>query len=410
MVHSQAYTFKMSVVDGLPFKDDKKKYILDTLDPVLEEMVSDLLTEMPGSPQDFMITWLRKRSGVTYATVQSLSEKNRKLKQELLQCNSSLAETGTAIEAGAKEEEEDEEDEDDEMDEIPESLQRPADQMGRARQSVSAESYGAWNQKKAFDPPNHPKTDDQKIRLKTTLMKSFMFSELEANDMEIILKAMKETILEGGTKVIEEGEDGDYLFVVEKGSLDCIKKIDGEDKVVKTCNEGDIFGELALLYNCPRAASVIARGDSVCWQLDRETVNHVVKDAAIKRRTKYEDFLKSVALIATIGGYERSQIADALKPEIFKKGDVIVRQDEPGDKFYIVEDGALYATKEDKRVMEYKAGDYFGELALLKNQPRAASVIVDSESAKVLAMSRVTFSAMIGPLQSLLAKQEAAYT
>merc|ERR1712113_159190 len=100
--------------------------------------------------------------------------------------------------------------------------------------------------------------------------------------METILMAMKEDTIPAGTKVITEGEDGDYLFVIETGCLDCIKHIDGQDKVVKTCNAGDVFGELALLYNCPRAASVVAKENCVCWQLDRETVKHIVQDAAIK--------------------------------------------------------------------------------------------------------------------------------
>merc|ERR1712048_1290946 len=104
------------------------------------------------------------------------------------------------------------------------------------------------------------------------------------------------------------------------------------------------------------------------------------------------------------------QIADALKSESFNKGDVVVKELDPGDKFYIVEDGALYAMKKlpgggEKRVMDYKAGDYFGELALLKNQPRAASIIVESETAKVLTMSRSAFSKMLGSLQDILAKQ-----
>merc|ERR550514_910644 len=104
---------------------------------------------------------------------------------------------------------------------------------------------------------------------------------------------MKECKFEPGTRVINEGDSGDYLFVVEEGQLECRKLIDGSEKVVKTCNSGDVFGELALLYNCPRAASVVAQDDCICWQLDRETVNHIVKDAAVKRRNRYDSFLQS---------------------------------------------------------------------------------------------------------------------
>lgn len=403
----------MSVVDGLPFAEEKKKYILERLDPVLEEMVSDVLTEMPKSPIDFMISWLRKRSGTAAPIKESMSAKNAHLKQELAQATNSLQEAvfeSAKDEAPKEEPEEEEEEEDDECDEIPESFKKPETQMNRARQSVSAEAYGQWNQKKAFTPPKHEKSPDQMDRLNSTLSKSFLFSALEKADMDIILMAMKEMKFDAGMKVINEGDDGDYLFVIEQGTLDCIKNIGGEDKVVKTVSVGDVFGELALLYNCPRAANVVAKDSCVCWQLDRETFNHIVKDAAVKRRNKYDAFLKSVTLISSLGAYERSQIADALKVENFMKGNTIVTEGEPGDKFYIVEEGNLYAMKQGNRVMDYKPASYFGELALLKNQPRAASIVVESETAKVLSMSRMSFTKMLGPLQKILESQVATYT
>lgn len=305
-------------------------------------------------------------------------------------------------------EDSEEEESDDELDEIAEFTNK-----SRTRQSVSAEAYGAWNQKKEFTPPVFEKSSEQSDRLKATLGHSFMFNELDEKDMQTILHAMKEVVLEAGTEVIKEGEDGDYLFVIEKGQLDCIKKIENQDKVVKTCSAGDVFGELALLYNCPRAATVKAKEASVCWQLDRETFNHIVKTAAVNRRERYDALLKTVDVLKDIGAYERSQIADALKPETFQKGDCVIRQDDPGDKFYIVEDGTLYAEKkvgsETNRVMDYKSGSFFGELALLRNQPRAASVYVESSSCKVLSMSRASFIKMLGPLQELLLKQAGSY-
>jgi len=406
----------MSVVDGLPFAEEKKQYILQTLDPILEEMVSDLLTDMPKVPLDFMINWLRKRSGMPVSD-QSMStaQKNAQLKKELNQVSGVLAEAGTAIDGGDNKDEEEEEEEEDDCDEIPESFKKNESSMGKARQSVSAEAYGQWNQKKAFTPPSFPKSDEQKARLEATITNSFLFSALEPADMQTVLMAMKECNFEAKQEVIKEGDDGDFMFVIEKGSLDCIKTINGEDKIVKTCDPGDVFGELALLYNCPRAASVVAKDACTCWQLVRETFNHIVKEAAVKKRNRYEQFLTSVALLQGMDQYEKSQIADALKCETYSKGEIIVKQDDPGDKFYIVEEGELYAekTRADSgaaRVMDYKPGDYFGELALLKNQPRAASVIVSSDGAKVLSLGRQSFNKMLGPLQDLLKRNVDKYS
>merc|ERR1719159_18985 len=90
------------------------------------------------------------------------------------------------------EEEEEEEEEDDELDEIPESMKKPEGQMKTARASVSAEAYGAWNQKKVFEPIVIAKTDEQIARLKTVLLKSFLFQSVQSKELDVCIGAMKE--------------------------------------------------------------------------------------------------------------------------------------------------------------------------------------------------------------------------
>lgn len=399
---------KGTVCEGLCFAKDTEKYINGVLDPILEEMISDVVNKTPENPLDFMIFWLQKRCGKSVSQARmSVVQVNQMLKNDLTRQAGMLGEM--SAQCGKDQEEEEREDEDDSDDgEPPADFFKDMTQKG-ARGSVSAEAYGTWNQKKAFEPPKYPKTDDQKARLAETLAKSFMFNSLEAGDMETIILAMKECIFTSGTKVIEEGESGDYLFVIEKGILECMKVINGESKVVKTVVEGDVFGDLALLYNCPRAANVVAKNQCVCWQLDRDTFNEIVKESAVKRRERYDKFIQSVTILSSVDAYERSQIADALISETFACGQFVVKQDDPGHKFYIVESGALYALKDDVRVRDYKPGDYFGELALLKNQPRAASIVVSSDSARLVSMSRQSFSKMLGPLHSLLCSRVNTY-
>lgn len=404
------------VVSGLPFPEEKKKFIVDKLDPVLEEMVADVITDLPSNPTLYMIEWLRKKSPALPKGKLPLKEEVVALKAEIARHKntSGAMMTSANASAAAKEAESEEEEEDDDAeDELPPEFLKPKSQMTGARASVSAEAYGAWNKKQAFEPPSYPKTPEQRERLQGVLGKSFLFAALEPKDMEVILMAMKEAAFEAGAKIITEGEDGDYLFVIEVGSPVCKKLIEGEQKVVKECAPGDVFGELALLYNCPRAASVEATDSCVCWQLDRETFNNIVRDAAVRQREKYNTFLAKVSILSSMDPYERSQIADALKPEMVKDGDTVVTQGEPGDKFYIVEDGTLCAMKSvdngvPSKVMDYKAGDYFGELALLKNQPRAASVKATSD-AKLLWLDRRSFTKMLGPLQDMLSRDATRY-
>lgn len=102
---------------------------------------------------------------------------------------------------------------------------------------------------------------------------------------------------------------------------------------------------MALLYNAPRAATIKAKTEGVVWRLDRDTFNHIVKDAAARKREKYETFLASVKILTSMDPYERSKIADALKEEKYKKNDFVIKEGEIGDKFYMIIEGAAIATK-----------------------------------------------------------------
>jgi len=278
------------------------------------------------------------------------------------------------------------------------------------RQSVCAEAYGDWNKERIFVPTVYPKTEEQKERLKERLAASFLFSGLDAKDLTIVVDAMQEVNFEPGTRIITEGQDGEHLFFIEEGSPECKKLIDGEERVVKTCVPGDVFGELALLYNAPRAATVDATDRCKCWNLDRKTFNHIVKAASTERVDVQDEYLKKVGLFQNMNDTDRAQLAYALKAEKYQKGDCIIQQDDDkGDKFYIVEEGFCVARRieagQEDKVLDYGPGDYFGELALLMNQPRKATVSVSSDQAKVLSLDRRSFGKMIGSLQDLLKRE-----
>jgi cAMP-dependent protein kinase regulator len=283
------------------------------------------------------------------------------------------------------------------------------------KQRIS-EAYGKFNKKSDFVPRVIPKTEDQKKRITDRLSKAFMFSSLEDREKEITVDAMEERRVSKGEWVIKQGDDGDNLYVVDQGTLECYKRFskNEEPKLVKTYNPGESFGELALLYNAPRAASIKAVTDCVLFALDRATFNNIVKDAEVKRRERFEQIISRVELLETMDPYERSKIADVAVPVKFKAGDYVIRQGEEGDKFYFIEDGNAVATKiltgktEPEVVYQYKPGDYFGELALLKGEPRAANVIAKSDLT-LLALDRVAFNRVLGPLNDILKRNTKKY-
>ena len=98
---------------------------------------------------------------------------------------------------------------------------------------------------------------------------------------------------------------------------------------------------------------------------------------------------------------ERAKIADVLREKSFFAGEKIIKQGEPGDNFYIVYDGKAKATLDsdkDVSIKDYAPSNYFGELALLHNKPRAANVIAVSDC-KMLLLDRASFQRLLGPLE-----------
>jgi cAMP-dependent protein kinase regulator len=320
--------------------------------------------------------------------------------------------------SSAKEEVESESDEEDDVDpELDDMIKKinANPQMKKMslipRSAVSAEVYGQFHKKESFVAKVVPKTQEQIQRIKSSVIHSFLFGNLEQKDLEVVINAMEEKVYKKGDNIINQGEKGDCLYFVEEGKLNCYKKFSGENepKLVKEYQQGDAFGELALLYNAPRAATITAESDKVItWVLDRETFNHIVKGAAQKKREKYENFLKNVEILGSIDSYELMQICDALKTASFKKGDYIIKEGEMGDVFYILEEGECEATKTlepgkpDTVIKEYKVGDYFGERALIRGEPRAANIIAKSETVKVISLDRTSFKRLLGPIEEIL--------
>jgi cAMP-dependent protein kinase regulator len=157
------------------------------------------------------------------------------------------------------------------------------------------------------------------------LKESFLFRSLEERETDIVIGAMEERRFAAGDKVIAQGEDGDVLYVVDAGELDCYKKFGVEEKHLKVYKPGEAFGELALLYNAPRAATIISKSESTLFALDRQTFNNIVKDAAQKKRKIYEEVLCKVEILKETDPYERNQVADVLKDLNVAANDYVIR-------------------------------------------------------------------------------------
>jgi cAMP-dependent protein kinase regulator len=121
----------------------------------------------------------------------------------------------------------------------------------------------------------------------------------------------------------------------------------------------------------------------------------------------YEAFLEEVPLLSSLKPYERAKIADALDTIKYSAGSTIISEGDPGDAFYLLESGEAEAFKNglEGPVKNYKRGDFFGELALLDEKPRAASVVARTE-VKVARLGRDGFKRLLGPVEDIMRRAE----
>jgi len=291
----------------------------------------------------------------------------------------------------------------------------PSEYNTARRTSVSAESLNPTSEgDDNWKPPFHQKTPDQVNRLRQSVSSNFLFSHLEEEQANLVLGALVENNIPAkGIKVITQGDAGDYFYIVEKGSFDIYVNPsgtigpgpEGMGTKVTSIGPGGSFGELALMYNAPRAATVIStEASSTLWRLDRVTFRRILMDSAFQRRRMYESFLEEVPLLQSLTPYERSKIADALNAQRFKAGEVIIREGDPGEDFFLLESGQAEAYKKEagpNPVKQYQKGDYFGELALLDNKPRAASVVAKTD-VKVAVVGKDGFQRLLGPVEGIM--------
>ena len=214
---------------------------------------------------------------------------------------------------------------------------------------------------------------------------------------------MFEKKVKKGDEVICQGDKGDFFYVIESGVYEVYKSANKNNpsidaKLVFTYNSKGAFGELALMYNAPRAATVKATTNGILWAVDRQTFTHIIHKCTEKKRKKYDNFLKDVPLLMNISDEIRASIADVLESQTFTKGQYIVEQGDEGNHFYFVQKGEAIVTLNGKKktVRTLKPTDYFGEKACISGISRSANVVVASEKIEVCGMDKAAFMRLLG--------------
>ncbi|XP_067236620.1 cAMP-dependent protein kinase type II-beta regulatory subunit isoform X1 [Chanodichthys erythropterus] len=288
------------------------------------------------------------------------------------------------------------------------------------RASVCAEAYNPDEDEEEREPRvTHPKTDEQRQRLQEACKDILLFKNLDQEQISQVLDAMFEKVVVTGEHIIDQDDDGDNFYVIERGMFDIVLKAEGTTRTVGSYDNRGSFGELALMYNTPRAATIIATSPGALWCLDRLTFRRIIVKNNAKKRKTYEAFIGTLPLLMSLEVSERMKVVDVLSTKVYNSGEQIIAQGDLADSFYIVESGHVRITMkrsksknntedEEVEIATCSRGQYFGELALVTNKPRAASAYA-MDNVKCLVMGVQAFERLLGPCMDIMKRNIANY-
>ncbi|XP_057605171.1 cAMP-dependent protein kinase type I-beta regulatory subunit isoform X3 [Hippopotamus amphibius kiboko] len=324
----------------------------------------------------------------------------------------------------------------------------PVVQARHRRGGVSAEVY-TEEDAVSYVRKVIPKDYKTMTALAKAISRNVLFAHLDDSERSDIFDAMFPVTHIAGETVIQQGDEGDNFYVIDQGEVDVY--VNGE--WVTSISEGGSFGELALIYGTPRAATVKAKTDLKLWGIDRDSYRRILMGSTLRKRRMYEEFLSKVSILESLEKWERLTVADALEPVQFEDGEKIVVQGEPGDDFFIITEAHHHVSsplriagslrrrhrapaptrlqmlhglntpgmqgtasvlqrrspsEEYVEVGRLGPSDYFGEIALLLNRPRAATVVARGPL-KCVKLDRPRFERVLGPCSEILKRNIQRY-
>ncbi|XP_020911270.1 cGMP-dependent protein kinase 1 [Exaiptasia diaphana] len=271
------------------------------------------------------------------------------------------------------------------------------------RQAVSGESSSKTQEESKKDLVRFPKDFRSKQLIKDAICENDFLKNLEPAQVREIVECMFSQSCDKDEVIIREGESGNALYVIAEGRLGVTK----DDEFLGEMSGGMVFGELAILYNCKRTATVKANEPTTLWKIDRKMFQMIMMRTGMIRQAEHIAFLKSVPLLKNLPNQDLSKLADVLDVDFYHAGDYIIREGERGDTFYIISRGTARVTQriaghdKPKEIRMLKKGDYFGEKALLSEDRRTASVISEGSGVECLVIDRAAFKTLIGNINEL---------
>lgn len=225
---------------------------------------------------------------------------------------------------------------------------------------------------------------------------------------ETLARATDRTFTAGHV-IVREGEQAEAFYIIVAGSAEVTRVVDGQPQLLATLGESQFFGEIGLLQNIPRTATVTAGPEGVeVLVLGRVDFLELVSQSDLVSQDMARLLQKRMAMqrlaeaLPVLRAGEASRLLPEFRPQTFAAGAVIVREGDEAEHFYVLIDGEVNVTRlqAEGTTPEFLAtlrhGRYFGEAGLLSGEPRNASITVSPGGpATVLVADRAGFQEML---------------
>lgn len=243
---------------------------------------------------------------------------------------------------------------------------------------------------------------DTRTFLKNAMKQDRLCATLDDAEIESILNTVKFFKFDKGTPIIQEGRLGTTFFVTQTGSMEVsVKGI--------TCNTigaGCAFGGLALLYNCPRTATVKATADSEVWGASGIAFKESLQQNATKHQAETLKFLDSMSIFEGLTKKQKTCVAEATFSEVFEDKARVVTAGDMQTAIYFVKKGelAVYSGGHVKSTGEFVDGseigrlgpnDCFGESQVVSKEPFDITILASGRS-ELLCVSVAELKVIVG--------------
>jgi CRP-like cAMP-binding protein len=208
-----------------------------------------------------------------------------------------------------------------------------------------------------------------------------MFEDIPVEALNDLAGRVRLRSIADGQALFRQGDRPDAFYVVRSGLFEAVEEEPdtGAERQIRTMSRGESFGELGLVSGAPRAATIRAVGEAQVFEIDKGTFDHLLADMV-----HVPDFeptlqqlveLRKLACFSTFGNEQLSELLDRGTWVQFTPGSEVMRQGDVGDAFYAISSGQVDIVRDGAVVNTIGPGAHFGEIALLMDVPRTATVV-----------------------------------